>query len=57
MAGKVEGVVGYPVTIPCDITPPTPGNIHSKHVSYHFYCVKGRGGISGLGGLMFEILS
>lgn len=23
MAGKVEGVVGYPVTIPCDITPPT----------------------------------
>jgi hypothetical protein len=26
MGGKVEGVVGYPVTLPCDITPPTPGN-------------------------------
>ena len=24
--GSVTGVVGYPVTLPCDLTPPTPGD-------------------------------
>ena len=24
--GSVTGVVGYPVSLPCDLTPPTPGD-------------------------------
>ena len=52
MVGKVAGVVGYPVTLPCDITPPTPGD--SPHLILWYknifgtpiYSVDGRNGIA-----------
>ena len=51
MVGKVSGVVGYPVTIPCDITPPGPGD--SPHLILWYknifgtpiYSVDGRNGL------------
>ena len=52
MVGKVAGVVGHPVTVPCDITPPAPGD--SPHLILWYknifgtpiYSVDGRNGLN-----------
>ena len=53
MVGKVTGVVGKPVSVPCDITPPAPGD--SPHLILWYknifgtpiYSVDGRNGLTG----------